>query len=226
MSAISSSVDAAAAPLKRGPDSVPATPFEGKTQYSLTVPLKPPGRFDSLARVAPVIEFVLGDIVEETTDAIVNPAGPGLVDRAIHASAGPGLLEAFHRATRRLAGGRLPPGKAILTVGHDLAPTQVIHVGPPFYADDPHGARVDLVSCHVEALNLARARGFNSVSFPSIATGNHRYPLEETAKMAVGTVIAELRAHAAPTLVRFVLFHPETLEAYLNAGRARIKKSS
>jgi O-acetyl-ADP-ribose deacetylase (regulator of RNase III) len=220
----SSSLDTPVAGPKSHPEST--LPLPDERVLSVTVQTKPHSRWDTTARIAPVIEFVLGDITNETTDAIVNPAGPGLVDLAIRRAAGPALLEAFHRASRRLPAGRLQPGKAILTSGFDLAPVQVIHCGPPFYADDPHGARVDLVSCHVEALSIARARGFASISFPSIATGNHRYPVEEAAEVAVGTVIAELRAHAAPALVRFVLFHPSTLETYFNAARSRLKKHS
>jgi O-acetyl-ADP-ribose deacetylase len=222
---LSSALDTPNSAAKSRPEASPL-PLPDERVLSVTVQSKPPGRWDANVRVSPVIEFELGDITNETTDAIVNPAGPGLVDLAIRRAAGPLLLEAFHRGSRRLPGGRLQPGKAILTAGFDLAPIQVVHVGPPFYADDPHGARVDLVSCHVEALSIARARGFNSISFPSIATGNHRYPVEEAAEVAVGTVIAELRAHAAPSLVRFVLFHPTTLEIYFNAARNRIKKHS
>lgn len=211
--------------LKHGLESTPAVQrLAGERVLSVTIQPKPPSRFEPAARVAPVIEFVIGDITNETTDCIVNPAGPGLVDLAIRRAAGPALLEAFHRASRRLPGGRLLPGKAILTAGFDLGATHVIHCGPPFYADDQHGARVDLVACHVEALAIARARGFNSISFPAIAIGNHRYPAQEAAEVAASTVIAELRAHAAPALVRFVLFEPSVFEIYYEAVRSRSGK--
>jgi len=169
---------------------------------------------------ATVIEFAVDDITAETTDCIVNPAGPGRVDLAIRRAAGPALLEALHRASRRLPGGHLRPGDAVLTGGFELAPTNVIHCGPPFYLDDPEKAWVDLVKCHVEALQLARANRFASISFPAIGTGVHRYPVEEAAEIAVGTVYEDLRTHAAPALVRFVLFDPATLDVYYRAARA------
>ena len=45
------------------------------------------------------IEFTIGDITRETTDAIVNPVGPGLVDLAVRQAAGPEMLDACHAVT-------------------------------------------------------------------------------------------------------------------------------
>ena len=51
------------------------------------------------------VEFTIGDITRDTTDAIVNPAGPGLVDlAATPASSGDCLFPrgcAFARTSRR-----------------------------------------------------------------------------------------------------------------------------
>jgi O-acetyl-ADP-ribose deacetylase (regulator of RNase III) len=167
---------------------------------------------------APFVEFIMGDITHETTDAIVNPAGPGLVDLAIRRVAGPDLLDAFHLACAGLPAGRLARGEAVVTPGFGLPADHVIHCRPPVYADDPEQARRDLASCHREALRLARAQGFTSVSFPAIGTGVYRYPLAEAAQVAVETVTAELRAHAVPMLVRFVLSTPAARAAYAAAS--------
>ena len=98
------------------------------------------------------VEFTIGDITRETSDAIVNPAGPGLVDLAVRKAAGPELLEAFHMATGHLPEGRLAAGQAVVTPGFGLPGAHVIHCGPPVYADDPDKVRQDLVTCHVEIL--------------------------------------------------------------------------
>ena len=47
------------------------------------------------------LEIATGDLTRETSDAIVNPIGAGLVDLAVRRVAGPALVEAV-RAARRL----------------------------------------------------------------------------------------------------------------------------
>ena len=168
----------------------------------------------------PALEFVVGDLTCETSDAIVNPAGAGMVDLAIRRAAGPELLEAFHEGALELPTGKLSAGHAISTPGFDLAARRVIHVDPPVYADNAAVAARNLASAHVEALRLAREQGLASISFPAIATGIHRYPPALAAKIAVATVVADLRAHLAPLTVRFVLFTPAMLELYAGAARA------
>ncbi len=168
----------------------------------------------------PLLEFVVGDLTRETSDAIVNPAGAGMVDLAIRRAAGPELLEAFHQSASKLPSGKLSAGHAISTPGFALGAGRVIHVDPPVYADDPVAAAKNLASAHTEALRLAREQGLASISFPAIATGIHRYPPALAAKIAVETVVADLRSHAASPAVRFVLFTPAMLELYAGAARA------
>jgi O-acetyl-ADP-ribose deacetylase (regulator of RNase III) len=168
----------------------------------------------------PTLELVLGDITQETTDAIVNPVGPGLVDLAIRRAAGPELLEAFHRRAGDLYEGKLPPRRALATPGFNLRAAHVIHCRPPVFDDDPAAARQDLVACHLESLRLARAEGWASVAFPAIGTGVYHYPPLEAAEAAVAAVVADLRRHGAPTRVRFVLATPEMLRVYAAAAAA------
>lgn len=188
-----------------------------------------PGAFNDNSRtrtaLGPVLEFVVGDLTRELSDAIVNPAGAGLVDLAIRRAAGPELLEAFHQSALQLPTGRLSAGHAISTPGFDLSAGRVIHVDPPVYADDPVAAAKNLASAHTEALRLAREQRLASISFPAIATGIHRYPPALAAKIAVGTVVTELRAHPVPLAVRFVLFTPAMLELYAGAARAHFPEA-
>ena len=188
-----------------------------------------PGTFREAPRTragrGPVLEFVVGDLTRETSDAIVNPAGAGMVDLAIRRAAGPELLEAFHQAALELPTGELSAGHAVSTPGFDLAARRVIHVDPPVYADGALVAARNLAAAHLEALRLAREQGLTSISFPAIATGIHRYPPVLAAQIAVATVLSELRAHPAPLTVRFVLFTPAMLELYAGAARAHFPEA-
>src|SRR5437588_6455671 len=82
------------------------------------------------------IEIIQGDITKLTVDAIVNAAnsallGGGGVDGAIHAAAGPRLLQECQelRATTHPRG--LEVGDAVATGAGDLPARWVIHtVGP------------------------------------------------------------------------------------------------
>jgi O-acetyl-ADP-ribose deacetylase (regulator of RNase III) len=76
------------------------------------------------------------------------------------------------------------------------------------------------MSCHREALRLARERGFASIAFPALGTGVRGYPVEDAASAGLAAVVTELREYGAPGLVRFVLFGPSMLEAYLEAAHA------
>jgi O-acetyl-ADP-ribose deacetylase len=54
-----------------------------------------------------------------------------------------------------------------------------------------------------------------SIAFPSISTGAYRFPIEEAALIALGTVREELAARPGTlTLVRFVLFSAADYRAY------------
>jgi O-acetyl-ADP-ribose deacetylase (regulator of RNase III) len=168
------------------------------------------------------IEFVTGDLTLERADAIVNPAAPGgLVDLAIRRAAGPMLLDELHWKLLERGERKLRPGRAIVTRGFGLAAPHVIHCGPPVYFDGPEIARAHLVSCHVEAVRLARACGFTSVSFPAIGTGVYRFPMGEAAELAVRAVIDEIRAHGGPRHIRFVLPDGAARDLYAAAGGDR-----
>jgi O-acetyl-ADP-ribose deacetylase (regulator of RNase III) len=170
---------------------------------------------------APRIQLLADDIVEEATDAVVVPTG-GFVDLAIRRVAGHALSEAFRDAV--FLDGGLAPGRSVVTPGFGLRAKYIVHCAPPLYAKDSSSAHSNLVSCHRDAMRLARDHRFASIAFPALGTGVRGYPVQEAASAALAGVIEDLREHGAPGLVRFVLFGPSMLEFYLEAARARFRE--
>ena len=84
------------------------------------------------------VELVLGNIVDQDTDAIVNAAntklaGGGGVDGAIHRAAGPTLKELCLQFPTDERGRRCQTGGVRTTAAGNLAAKYVIHAVGPFY---------------------------------------------------------------------------------------------
>jgi O-acetyl-ADP-ribose deacetylase (regulator of RNase III) len=162
------------------------------------------------------IRLVVGDIVDQEADAIVNAAnttllGGGGVDRAIHRAAGEELL-----AECRTLGG-CPTGSARITKGYRLKARWIIHAVGPVWGARPSDAE-KLASAYRESMRLAARHEIRTIAFPSISTGAYRYPLAEAASIALRTVAAELEAPASRIeLVTFVLWDERTHRAYEEA---------
>ena len=61
---------------------------------------------------------------------------------------------------------------------------------------------------------IAEERGIGSVAFPAISTGIFGYPVEDAAKVALGTVKQEAEYLGRVRLVRFVLHSAPDLETH------------
>jgi O-acetyl-ADP-ribose deacetylase (regulator of RNase III) len=173
------------------------------------------------------LELSMGDITDETTDAIVNAAnssllGGGGVDGAIHDAAGPGLLAECKKIRQQR--GDLPPGQAVTTSGGNLKAKYVIHtVGPVWHGGTVNEPQI-LENCYGHCMEEAGRKACSSVSFPSVSTGAFGYPVQDAANIALRTV-AERLLHRplSVTLVRFVLFNQEAYNAYARAAKGLSK---
>ena len=153
------------------------------------------------------LELTLGDITTQDVDAIGNAANAGLrggggVDGAIHAAAGPALLDELR--SRYPQG--TPTGTAVATAGHALPARWVIHaVGPIWRGGSQREAEL-LDQAYRSVLRLADELGARSLALPAISMGIYGYPADEGAGIAV-TAVARHLAKPATTLdiVRFVL---------------------
>ncbi len=170
-------------------------------------------------RIGPkaTLELAMGDITDETTDAIVNAANSGLlggggVDGAIHDAAGPTLLAECKKIREQR--GPLPPGQAVITTGANLKAKYVIHtVGPVWQGGKVNEPQI-LESCYCNSMEQANRKLCASVSFPSVSTGAFGYPVGAAAQIALRTIADLLHEPKSVKLVRFVLFDERTYKAY------------
>lgn len=159
----------------------------------------------------------LGDITTEVVDAVVNAAnstlmGGGGVDGAIHAAAGPQLLQECRRARATRWPDGLPVGEAVATGAGRLPARWVIHtVGP-----NRHRGETDpelLASCFRRSLEVAGELGARSVAFPAVSAGIYGWDAGEVASVAVSTVRATAAVPGVEE-VRFVLFGQAVLAEF------------
>jgi len=143
------------------------------------------------------------------TAANTRLRGGGGVDGAVHAAAGPRLLQAS------LALAPCPPGGAVLTEAFDLAPVRwVIHAVGPIYQGPQDAAT--LTSAYTQALARADEVGARSVAFPSISTGAYGYPLAEAATVSMQALRGSVTAVESVLLVAFSSQVQEFWERALN----------
>lgn len=164
------------------------------------------------------ITLVRGDITEQEVDAIVNAAnssllGGGGVDGAIHRRGGPEILAECRRLRASHYGGGLPTGQAVATAAGRLAARWVIHtVGPVYSSAEDRSAQ--LSSCYRESLRVADELGAGSIAFPAVSAGIYGWPMDDAARIAVGTVRSTATQVAD---ARFVLFTADIHRAFERA---------
>ena len=173
-----------------------------------------------------MIRTVLGDITKvDYVDAIVNAAntsllGGGGVDGAIHAAAGPELLE----ACKQLNG--CETGKAKITPGFQLPCKYVIHAVGPIWHGGTRDERALLFSAYFQSLHVAKDNGLKKIAFPSISTGIYNFPLYLAAEVAIKAVtVFQQDFPGTVTDVYFLFIDPHVKNAYEAELKKQTKKN-
>ena len=138
--------------------------------------------------------LVIGDLLDEPVDAIVNAANGGLshgggVAAAISRAAGAEFDEESHAYVREH--GHVPTGAAVVTTAGRLDFKGVIHAVGPRLGDGDEEAK--LTSVIADSLLRAHERGWTSISFPAVSSGIFAVPLETCAR----AYVAGVRRHFA-----------------------------
>ena len=169
-------------------------------------------------------EIILGDITTIATDALVNPAKESLlsgggVDGAIHRAAGAKLLEEC------LALHGCETGYAKATGAYNLPAKYVLHTPTPIWrgglvwhswslhrhAESQKELEL-LASCYRQCLLLAHTLQCHKITFPSIGTGSHQFPLKKAASIALHEIFSF--TGSLPEQAVMVCLDKRTLQAY------------
>jgi O-acetyl-ADP-ribose deacetylase (regulator of RNase III) len=150
--------------------------------------------------------LVDGDITEQATDAIVNPANSGLilgggVAGAIRRKGGSKIQEECDKI------GGTPVGTAVITTGGNLKAKHVIHAVGPQMGEGDEDRKLRDATLH--SLKLADQHKLKSITFPAISTGIFGYPLDRCAEVMLAAAIGYLRGKTGLEKVAFCLWGEE-----------------
>jgi O-acetyl-ADP-ribose deacetylase (regulator of RNase III) len=151
------------------------------------------------------IVVVRGSVVHQDVDAIVNAAntamrGGGGVDGAIHAAAGPALLDELIKVAPNGA----ETGTVVVTGGHQLKQKWIFHTPGPIWRGGHLAEPQELASCYRGCLRAAEEKGIKSIAFCSISTGIYGFPIQRAAPIAVDAAITHVKTHPETRLERIV----------------------
>jgi O-acetyl-ADP-ribose deacetylase (regulator of RNase III) len=163
------------------------------------------------------LTVVLGDIAEQTTDAVVNAANNHLwmgsgVAGAIKAKGG----EEIEREAMKL--GPIEPGQAVTTTAGRLRAHYCIHAAA---MGQDLATSAELISKATRS-SLAEAErlGLGSVAFPALGTGVGGFPAEACARLMVAATLGHGRTNPKPDSVTFVLRDESTFRSFADMLKA------
>lgn len=172
------------------------------------------------------LTIVKGDITNAETDAVVNPCDESLgmggqVGQKISAAAGDHLSEEVECLVR--GGLRLGTSEAHVVNGHDLPANFVVFVASPIFDQQPSAdvAEAKLRAAVKNVLRECSGKGMETVTMPSVGSGQAGYDKRDAAKWIVHAISEYLEEEAAMQRgqqslreVCFCLYDDLSLKAY------------
>ncbi len=131
--------------------------------------------------------LVLGSIIEEPVEAIVNPAN----EQLLHGGGVAGLISrAGGENIQKESHAKAPvkTGTATFTEAGKLPFKYIIHTVGPVYRGGNNNEPGLLRSAVSSALEIAAELKLTSISMPSVSTGIFGYPMEPAIKIITGAI--------------------------------------
>ena len=158
-----------------------------------------------------ILGLVAGDITEQESDAIVNPANSSLslgagVAGAIRSKGGPTIQQACDQI------GGCPVGGAALTTGGNLKARHVIHAVGPRMGEGDEDEK--LKGATLSSLKVADDNGLKSIVFPAISTGIFGFPIERCADIMLSNSIDYLKRDTGLEKIIFCLYGQQAFDTF------------
>lgn len=163
------------------------------------------------------LEVVLGDITEQSTEAVVNAANN-------HLWMGSGVAGAIKRRggseieTEAMRLGPIEPGTAVTTSAGRLPARYCIHAA--VMGQDLVTSAELITKATFSVLREAERLKIKSVAFPALGTGVGGFPVPACARLMLAATLQHCQRHRYPKLIRFVLIDPASFTAFAQALNA------
>ena len=176
-----------------------------------------------------IVEICHGNMVDETTDVIVNTANSQLqhtsgLAKAISDAGGPVIQQASNHYIQEH--GIVKPGYVACLPSGNLACSVVLHAVGPMWKDGGPNKRNELYAAVSSSLVESDNNGYRSISIPAISTGNYGCPVQDCAAISIKATIDLLNGNCLKSLshVRFVLFTWDAANAFKTAFKDSLQQ--
>jgi O-acetyl-ADP-ribose deacetylase (regulator of RNase III) len=167
--------------------------------------------------VSPRVVIIVGDLVDQEVDAIVNAANNELllgggVAGAIRRRGGPSIQD------QCTAHGRVAVGDAAITGAGELPARYVIHAASMSLGGSTNAE--SLRSSMDATFRIARETSVKTIAVPAVGTGIAGFPLDECARIMATCIKRAFSEGWQPDEVRFVLYDEAAMHAFEAPFRA------